>query len=152
MMKQFVSSIVSRFIEVEPMNAYIQSMPEKVSYPCYLMNKVEVDTTFLNSYYYMNTVRVYTRVFHKNELELKEKVNNIMHDIMESRGKINIIEADGTSSNRFVRVEDIGAIEVTVDENDIYCMEISFSFQTTHNVSVTEFPLINSVELVTNYE
>jgi hypothetical protein len=144
MLKQFVSSVVAHFVEIEPMNAYIQSIPVDVQYPCYLVNKCDVSVNFLNSYYYMNTVRLYIRVFGKDELALKEKANNVVHSLMSSRGKIHILNEDGTKSSRYIRVENIETIEITVDENEIYCTEINFSFDTTHNVSVGEWAVLKN--------
>lgn len=143
MLKQFISSIIARFVQIEPMNAYIQKVPEGVQYPCYLLNKCDITSTFINSYYFMNTITLYIRIFSKDEIELKSRASNVVQTLMEDRGKISILNENGSASNRFVRVEDIESIEIPVDENEIYCIEINFSFDTTHVVKYEEFQLLS---------
>lgn len=147
MLKQFISSIVARFVEIEPMNAYIQKVPVGVQYPCYLVNKCDIKTSFINAYYFMNTVTLYIRIFSKDEMELKNRANNVVQTIMEDRGKIPILDINGNKSQRYVRVEDIESIEIPVDENEMYCTEINFSFDTTHVVKYTEFELLGKATI-----
>jgi hypothetical protein len=142
MLKQFISSIIARFVKIEPMNAYIQKIPVDVEYPCYLVNKCDIKSSFINSYYFMNTVTLYVRIFSKDEVELKNRANNLIQNIMSERGKISVLDIDGEETDRFVRIEDIESIEIPVDENEIYCIEINFSFDTTHVVNYEEFDLL----------
>lgn len=148
MLEQFVKSVIAHFVSIEPMNAYVQSIPEGVEYPCYLVNKCDVKTTPINIYYFINTITLYVRIFSKDELDLKNKVFNLMSNIFEQHRKIPILNEDGTDSGRFIRIEDIESIEIPVDQNDVYCVEINFSFDTTHKVNAQEFQLLGQV--VTN--
>lgn len=142
MLKQFVSSVLAHFVKIEPMNAYIQSIPKGVKYPCYLINKCDVKTNLLNSHYFMNTITLYIRIFGTNELELKQKAYKVTQAIVAERGKIPILNSDGSVSSRYIRVEDIESIEIPVDENEIYCIELNFSFDTTHKVNYEEFEIL----------
>lgn len=147
MLEQFLKSILARFIAIEPMNAYIQKIPIGVQYPCYLVNKVDIQTTALNSFYFINTVHVYVRCFGKDEVELKNKVSNLVQTIFEEYRKIPILNIDGTQSGRVLRIEDIESIEIPVDENEMYCIEINFNFDTTHTIRQGEFQLLGKFEL-----
>jgi hypothetical protein len=145
MLEQFLKSILAHFVKVEPMNAYIQNIPQGVQYPCYFVNKCDVKTNKINSYYFMNTITPYIRIFGKNEVDLKNKSINLIQNIFSDHGKIPILNEDGTESNRFIRIEDIESIEIPVEENEIYCIEINLSFDTTHIVSVEEFEILRRV-------
>lgn len=151
MLTQFLNSIMAHFIKVEPMSAYIQEMPEKVEYPCYLLNKLDVNTTTLNSFYFVNTLTLYIRIFGKDEVELKGRVFNLTNNLFETQRKIPILEKDGSSSRRYIRIEDIETIQIPVDENDTYCVELNFSFDTTHKINEQEFELLKEVNS-TQYE
>lgn len=139
------------FVKTEPMNAYIQSIPIGVEYPCYLVNKCDIHSHPLNSYYYMNTITLYVRCFGKDEVDLRNKVNNLTQQIFGDYRKIPILNVDGTESSRYVRVEDIESIEIPVDVNEIYCVELNFSFDTTFNVNVDELATIDNVILKPTY-
>ena len=145
MLEQFIKSIFAYFVRIEPMNAYVQSIPEGVQYPCYLLNKCDIRTEALNSYYFVNTVHLYVRCFGTNELELKNKVNGLTNTIFAEHRKIPILNEDGTNTDRFVRIENIESIEINVDENEMYCVELNFNFDTTHIVNQNEFQLIEKV-------
>ncbi|HLO11478.1 MAG TPA: hypothetical protein VK190_04415 [Pseudoneobacillus sp.] len=149
MLEQFIKSILARFVQYEPMNAYIQNIPEGVEYPCYLLNKCDIHTTPLNSFYFVNNVTLYVRIFGTDEIDLKNRVFNLTNNIFEYHRKIPILNQDGTESNRFLRIEDVESIEIPVDENEVYCIELNFNFDTTHQVSVQEFELLARV-LVNN--
>jgi hypothetical protein len=127
------------------MNAYIQKIPVDVKYPCYLVNKCDIVTQPLNSYYFINTVTLYVRVFGTDEVELKNKVFNLTNRIFEENRKIPILNKDGTHNGRFVRIENIESIDIPVDENEMYCVELNFSFDTTHIVGTQEFDLLGRV-------
>jgi hypothetical protein len=147
MLEQFIKSIVAHFVELEPMNAYVQSMPENVKYPCYLVNKVDINTRALNSYYFVNTITPYIRVFGENEVDLKNKVTNLIQKVFEDHTKIPIRNEDGTKSKRFIRVEQIEAIDITVDQNEVYCKEINFNFETTHTVNAGDFETLRNFSM-----
>lgn len=147
MLKQFISSIIARFVEIEPMNAYIQEVPEGVKYPCYLVNKCDIKSTMINSYYYMNTIFLYVRIFGNDELEIKGRANNVVQTVLSELGKIPILNEDGTKSRRYVRVEDFDTIDIKVDENEVYCVELNFNFDTTHRVTLQEFELMKNTKI-----
>lgn len=150
MLEQFIKSIVSHFVKVQPMNAYIQKVPNNVKYPCYLVNKCEVKTETLNSFYFVNTVTLYVRVFGENEVDLKNKTYSLVNNIFENQRKIPILNINGTPSNRFMRIEDIESIEIPVDQNELYCVELNFNFDTTHTVNVAEFDLLGKFNITVN--
>ena len=145
MLEQFIKSIFAYFVQKEPMNAYVQSIPDGVEYPCYLLNKCDIQTEALNSYYFINNVHLYVRCFGQDEVELKNKVNKLTNTIFEEHRKIPILNEDGTETDRFVRIENIESIEISVDENEMYCVEINFDFDTTHTVNQSEFELLQRV-------
>jgi hypothetical protein len=149
MLEQFVKSIFAYFQKVDPMNAYVQSIPEGVQYPCYLLNKCDIRTEALNSYYFMNNIHLYIRCFGEDEVDLKNRINNVTNTIFAEHRKIPILNEDGTPTERFVRIENIESINLPVDENEIYCVEINFSFDTTHIVNQNEFQLLDKVYLGT---
>lgn len=144
MLEQFLKSILSYFVKKEPMNAYIQKIPVDVSYPCYLVNKCDAAITPLNATYFINTVTPYIRVFDKNEVALKNKVFKLTNTIFEENRKIPVLNLDGTESQMFIRIENVETIDIPVDENEIYCVEINFSFDTTHIVNIEEFDLLEN--------
>lgn len=139
MLDQFINSTIAHFKNIEPMNAYVQSVPTGVEYPCMLVNKCDINTELINSYMFMNTVTLYVRIFGKDENANKSRASHITQEVMKNRGKIPILNEDGSESTRFIRVEKFEAIDITVDENEIYCVEINFSFDTTHEVYYEEF-------------
>lgn len=147
MLEQFLNSLMVKFIEIEPMSAYVQSIPKDVEYPCALVNKVDVNQSRLNAYYFVNNVTVYVRVFGKNELELKNKALNITNTIFRQQGKIPILNEDGTQSKSFIRIEDTEMIPINVDENEIYCVEVSFNFDTNYIIDLQEFELLGELYL-----
>ena len=147
MLEQFLKSIMANFNKIEPMNVYIQSMPNGVQYPCYLLNKVDITTDQINSYYFMNNVHLYVRMFGTDELELKTKSFNLVTSVFRTRGKVPLLNEDGTASDRFVRIEKVESIDIPVDENDVYCSEINFSFDTTHDVFVEEFQILGQANI-----
>lgn len=147
MLNQFLSSIISYFISIEPMNAYVQSIPEGVEYPCYLINRCEINTESFNSVYFINTIHPYIRIFGQDEIEIKEKAFNLVNTIFKEHRKIPILDIDGKPTRRFIRIENIESIPITVDENEVYCVEINFSFDTTHVVNITEFDMLKNVYL-----
>lgn len=149
MLEQFLKSILSYFNSIEPMNAYIQNIPQGVEYPCYLVNKVDINTQSINVVYFVNNVTPYIRIFGQNEVELKNKVFNLIQNVFNNHRKIPLLNLDGTPSGRYIRVEDIDSTEIIVDENEVYCIEINFNFDTTHRVSKQEFDLLKKVELTT---
>lgn len=142
MLEQFIKSIIAHFVKLEPMNAYIQKMPIDVQYPCYLVNKCDINTNTINNFYFINTVTLYVRLFGKDEVDLKNKSFKLVNSIFEDQRKIPILNIDGTPSNRFVRIENIESIDIVVDENEIYCTELNFSFDTTHIINSQEFELL----------
>ena len=144
-LEQFIKSIFAHFVKIEPMSAYIQSIPNGVEYPCYLLNKCDINTIPLNAYFYMNTVHLYVRIFGTSEIDIKNKSFKLIQSIFEDYRKIPILERDGTETERFIRIENIESIDIPVDENDVYCVEINFNFDTTHNVSVEEFDLLGQI-------
>lgn len=139
MLEQFINSTIAHFKSIEPMEAYVQSMPTGVKYPCMLVNKCDINTELINSYMFMNTITLYIRIFGKDENINKAKANNITQKVMRDRGKIPILNEDGSQSERFIRVENFESIDIAVDENEVYCIEINFSFDTTHEVYYEEF-------------
>lgn len=149
MLEQFIKSVLVHFQKIEPMNAYIQSMPEDVEYPCYLLNKCDIRTEALNSYYFMNNIHLYIRCFSEDEIELKNKVSNLTNTIFTNQRKIPILNEDGSETSRYIRIENIESIEINVDENEVYCNEINFSFDTTHVVNQNEFQLLDKVIFTT---
>src|SRR5690606_16757068 len=118
----------------------------------YLLNKCDIRTEALNSYYFINNIHLYIRIFGEDEINLKNRVNNLTNTIFAEHRKIPILNEDGTPTDRFVRVENIESIPITVDENEIYCEEINFEFDTTHIVNVGEFQLLDRVLLEVDYE
>lgn len=143
MLEQFIKSIVVYLKQVEPMNAYIQNIPVGIEYPCYLLNKCDLRTNAINSYYFMNNVTLYIRLFGNNEVELKNKSFNLIQHIFNNQRKIPILEIDGSESERFIRVdESMETIDIVVDENEVYCVEVTLSFDTTHNINPEEFDLL----------
>jgi hypothetical protein len=142
MLEQFIKSVVANFVKIEPMNAYVQKVPKDVKYPCYLVNKCDINTTPINTFFFINNVTLYVRIFGKDEVELKNKAFNLTSNIFENGRKIPILNVDGTESSRFIRIERIESIDIPVDQNEIYCVEINFDFETTHNLNVQEFELI----------
>lgn len=148
MLEQFVNSIFAYFTKVEPMNAYVQKVPVDVEYPCYLLNKCDITTDALNSYFFMNHIHLYIRIFGTDEIKLKNQASNLTQELFKNQRKIPILEEDGTESSRFIRIEDVESIEINVDENEMYCVELNFSFDTTHNVDVQEFDLLEKVSLI----
>lgn len=152
MLEQFLKSTLAHFCKVEPMNAYIQEMPKGVKYPCYLVNKVDISTQPLNQFYFNNTISVYIRIFGEDEIGIKNKTFNLINNVFANYRKIPILNEDGTESERFIRVENIESIDITVDENEIYCTEINFSFDTTFNVTVEEFELLGKVNSTEFYK
>jgi hypothetical protein len=150
MLEQFVKSVLAYFVKVAPMNAYIQSIPLGVKYPCYLVNKCDIHSHPINSYYFMNTITLYVRCFGKDEVDLRNTVNNLTQQIFNDYRAIPILNQDGTESERYIRVEDIESIEIPTDVNEVYCVELNFSFDTQFNVNVDELALIGNVEL--NYD
>jgi hypothetical protein len=151
MLEQFIKSIFAYFIKVEPMSAYVQSIPVGVQYPCYLLNKADLRTRNLNAFYFINTVGLYIRVFDTDEVSLKNKVFNLTSNIFENRGKIPILNEDGTESERFIRIEDLDSYDLPVDANELYCIEINFNFDTTHQLTVPELDLLAKVKIVPTY-
>jgi hypothetical protein len=147
MLEQFIKSILAYFISIEPMNAYVQDMPQGVQYPCYFLNKCDVKTNTINSYYFMNTVTLYIRIFDKDEVQLKNKVFNLIGTIFENQRKIPILNSDGSESNRYIRIEDIESIDIPVDEVDVSCIEIVFNFDTTHNITSQQFQLLGRLHI-----
>jgi len=146
MLEQFIKSIMVYFTKIEPMNAYIQNIPQGIVYPCYLLNKCDIRSDAINSYFYMNNITLYIRLFGSNEIELKTKAFNLSQTIFKDHRKISILNIDGTDSGRFIRIEDgIETVDITVDENEVYCVEINLSFDTTHNVSMEEFAQLSGV-------
>lgn len=145
MLEQFIKSIFAYFVKIEPMNAYVQSIPVGVQYPCYLLNKCDINTEAINSFYFMNTVHLYVRCFGENEIDLKNKVNNLTQTIFAEYRKIPVLDIDGIETDRFIRIENIESIEIPVDQNEMYCVEINFSFDTTHNVNIEELASIGQV-------
>lgn len=145
MLEQFIKSIFAYFVKIEPMNAYVQSIPVGVQYPCYLLNKCDINTEAINSFYFMNTVHLYVRCFGENEIDLKNKVNNLTQTIFAEYRKIPVLDIDGIETDRFIRIENIESIEIPVDQNEMYCVEINFSFDTTHNVNIEELAFIGQV-------
>jgi hypothetical protein len=147
MLEQFIKSIMAHFVNIEPMNAYVQSIPEGVKYPCYLVNKCDITTESLNSFYFVNTITPYIRVFGYDEVDIKNKVFNLIQKIYEEHTKIPIRNEDGSISKRYIRVERIEAIDITVDQNEIYCKEINFSFDTTHIVNVEDWEILRNFSM-----
>lgn len=151
MLEQFIKSVLANFVKIEPMNAYIQNIPVGVQYPCYLVNKCDIKTEPITSFYYMNNITLYIRMFGNSELELKNKAFNIIQYVFQNNRKVPILNENGTESGRFIRIEDIESIEINVDENDVYCVELSFTFDTTHNVKLQEFEILGTVYSNTEY-
>lgn len=151
MLEQFIKSTVAYLVSIEPMNAYIQKMPKDVKYPAYVVNKCDINTTFLNSVYYVNTVTLYIRVFGNDEVGLKNKVYNLINSIFENRCIIPILDVTGLPTERYIRVEDVESIDINVDQNEIYCQEINFSFDTQHPVNIQEFDILAKVNSNLNY-
>lgn len=146
MLEQFIKSIMVYLRQVEPMNTYIQNMPQGVEYPCYLLNKCDLKTDAINSYYFMNNITLYIRLFGNDEIELKNKSFNLIQHIFNNQRKMPILEVDGSDSERFIRVDDgIEAIDIVVDENEVYCVELTLSFDTTHNINPEEFALLGKM-------
>lgn len=139
MLQQFINSTMAYFKSIEPMSVYIQKIPTGVKYPCMLVNKCDIKNTPINGYMFMNNITLFIRVFGNDELETKGKAYNIVQTISENLGKIPVLNEDGSESNRFIRVESIEAIDITVDQNEVYCTEINFSFDTAHKVNYQEF-------------
>ncbi len=113
MLEQFINSILAQFIKVEPMNAYAQKMPVDVQYPCYLLNKCDITTEFLNSYYFKYPI-LYYQNFLSRVLGLKEisSYNSFFDPHVNQTYKI----AD------FLRQEKEGPIFVWGDEPLIYAL------------------------------
>lgn len=147
MLEQFIKSILAYFVKIEPMNAYVQAIPEGVEYPCYFVNKCDISTETLNSYYFLNNVNLYIRIFGENEVELKNKSFNLVQHIFNNQRRIPILEEDGSESGRLIRLENIETIEIPVDENEMYCTELNFSFDTSHHISPGEFEILGKVYL-----
>lgn len=147
MLEQFIKSILAYFNSIEQMSTYIQSIPIGVEYPCYLVNKVEIQSKPLNSYYFINTISSYIRIFNSDEVDLKNKVYNLTNSVLSNRGKIPVLNEDGSESGRYVRIENFESIPITTDENEIYCVEIYFSFDTTYNIDEQEFELLANIHL-----
>lgn len=146
MLEQFIKSILAHFTKIEPMNAYIQNMPMGVKYPCYLLNKCEIASNAINSFYFMNTVTLYVRIFGNSEIELQNKAFNISQEIFRTQRKIPVLNIDGSPSGRSVRLEDgIESIDIQVDENEVYCVELNFSFDTTHHIDLKEYEILSKV-------
>jgi len=145
MLEQFLKSILSYFCTFHKMNAYIQNMPKDVKYPCYLVNKCDINTTSLNSVYFINTISPYIRITGRDEVELKNVAFDLVNQIFQNHRKIPILDIRGLETGRYIRLEDIEATEIIVDENEVYCMEINFSFDTTHIVNIKEFDLLAKV-------
>jgi hypothetical protein len=148
MLEQFVKSVLSYFVSIEPMNVYVQKMPNTVKYPCYLLNKCDITTKPINSYYFMNNVHLYVRCFSNDEVDLKNRINNVVQQVFANYRKLPILNEDGSETGRYIRIEDIESIEIPVDQNDLYCVEINFGFDTTHNVSLDEFELLESFGII----
>lgn len=151
--EQVLKSIFAYFVKVEPMNAYVQSIPVGVQYPCYLLNKVDMRTRNFNSFYYMNTISFYIRIFDTDELSLKNKVFNLTSNIFEQRGLIPVLNQDGTESERYISIEGIESYDLPVDANELYCVEIFFSFDTTQNLQVPPLELLETaiIKIVPTY-
>lgn len=146
MLEQFIKSVMVHFTKVEPMNAYIQNIPQGVEYPCYLLNKCDVRSDAINSFYYMNNITLYIRLFGSNEIELKSKAFNLAQDVFRNQRKIPILNIDGLDSGRFIRLENgIETVDIPVDENEVYCVEMNFSFDTTHDINPEEFEILGKV-------
>lgn len=146
MLEQFIKSVLAHFNKIEPMNIYIQNIPSGVIYPCYLLNKCDIKSEAINSYYFMNSITLYVRLFGRNEVDLKNKAFNLCQDIFKNQRKIPVLNEDGTDSGRSIRIEDgIETIDIPVDENETYCVELNFTFDTTHVVNVKEFDLLKEI-------
>lgn len=145
MLAQFINSTIAHFKTIEDMNAYVQSIQKNVQYPCMLVNKCEINTEPINSYMFMNTITLYVRIFDTDENRCKARAYNIVQAVMADRGKIPVLDKDGNKTSRFIRIEEIESIEISVDANDVYCVEINFSFDTTHKVDYEEFPKLAKV-------
>lgn len=139
MLGQFINSTVACFKKIEPMSAYVQTIPTGVKYPCMVVNKCDIKTELINSYMFNNTITLYIRIFGEHEAATKAKAYNITQSVIAERGKIPILNEDGSESTRFIRVETIDTIDIPVDENEIYCSEINFTFDTSHKVNYEEF-------------
>lgn len=144
-LEQFINSTLVFFKNIENMTTYIQKIPTNVKYPCMIVSKVDVNSKMINSFMFNNRVTIYFRMFDKNEITVRNKSQNIIQGTLENLGRIPILNEDGSPSARYIRVEDLGKIEIEVDENDVFCNEISFSFETSHQVNISDFEKIVNI-------
>lgn len=147
MLEQFIKSIMAYFNSIVPMNTYIQRIPQDAIYPLYVVTKIDIKTSFINSFYFMNHITMYVQMWSKDEITLKNNAFDLNTAVFDTTGVIPILNQDGSHSGRAVRIEDIEVIEITSDVNELYCMELNFKFDTTFNVSYEEFQKITTVHV-----
>lgn len=145
MLEQLIKSIMAYLNTIVPMNTYIQRIPVQAQYPLYLVNKVDIKTEAINSYYYVNHINIYIRMFSEDEVKLKNDYFNLNNALFDVSRVIPILNQDGTKSGRSIRFENIESIEIPTDVNEIYCVELNFEFDTTQVVNVQEFALLQDV-------
>lgn len=144
--EQIVKSIMAYLVSKEPGNTYIQKIVKDVKYPCYILSNHDISTSAINACYFNSVVSLYIQLFDTNEVALKKRAHKLVSNLFQEKRMIPLLNKDGSHNGKYLRFESIDCNEIVVDQIDVYCMEMNFSFETTLPVNVIDYQLMMNIE------